>query len=318
MMRFVQFLTSAKVPAGRPLLRFAAGLLALVFVMKALARRASQRLVAPLLTLAFVRASARRRLLLTLEFVKVSARRILFRPVTLLLTLALPLMLAACRSEPAPVIELSQPLFRPPPIVVSGEVPDSLLYAVYRRPPVIRSYAPSASPAAPASPADPASPATSPPAEQSVDGLVEQLIAQEQGQEQEQEQPAPYMGDRPPRWQWPHSGPVVRGFSDGSGEGLALTGDIGDPVLAAEDGEVVYAGHGIQANGELIIIRHNGPYLSTYAYNQALRVSKGEQVAAGQQIAELGGNGEGEPLLHFEIRLNGKAVDPQRLLPLRQ
>ena len=118
-----------------------------------------------------------------------------------------------------------------------------------------------------------------------------------------------------PQWQWPHSGSVVRGFAVNGNEGVDIGGRIGDPVLAAGAGDVVYSGRGVQGVGNLIIIRHNDRYLSAYGHNSVMLVSEGERVAAGQQIGQVGQNAAGEPVLHFEIRQEGKSIDPSSLLP---
>lgn len=119
-----------------------------------------------------------------------------------------------------------------------------------------------------------------------------------------------------PDWDWPLRGRVVRNF-DSQTKGIDIEGRRGDPVLAASDGDVVYAGRGIQGTGELIILRHSDRYLSAYAHNSAMLVREGEHVSAGQQIAEVGENSAGTPVLHFEIRLDGQSVDPAAFLPRR-
>lgn len=120
-----------------------------------------------------------------------------------------------------------------------------------------------------------------------------------------------------PSWRWPHSGALLQRFGQAGNKGLDIGGGVGDPVFAASDGEVVYAGIGVQGAGNLVIIRHNERFLSAYAHNQTLLVQEGAQVVAGQQIAELGRDGSGEAKLHFEIRLAGQSVDPQEYLPAR-
>lgn len=120
-------------------------------------------------------------------------------------------------------------------------------------------------------------------------------------------------------WQWPASGKVVTRFS-ATGKlykGVAIAGRIGEPVKATASGEVVYSGAGLTGYGNLVIIRHNSSYLSAYAHNKKLLVSEGDTVKAGQKIAELGSTGTNEPKLHFEIRRNGKPVDPLHFLPKR-
>ena len=119
-----------------------------------------------------------------------------------------------------------------------------------------------------------------------------------------------------PHWQWPHTGRVLRAFQAGN-KGIDIGGRLGDPVWAASDGEVVYSGNGIQGSGDLIIIRHGDSYLSAYAHNSVMLVSEGSRVSAGDKIAEIGENPAGVAMLHFEIRVDGKSVDPIRLLPRR-
>ena len=118
-------------------------------------------------------------------------------------------------------------------------------------------------------------------------------------------------------WQWPHGGKLVQGFRAGTSKGIEISGNVGDPVLAAGAGDVVYSGVGVQGTSNLIIIRHNERFLSAYAHNSAILVPQGAQVNAGQQIAELGVNDEGNPMLHFEIRQRGMPVDPEQFLPPR-
>ena len=119
-----------------------------------------------------------------------------------------------------------------------------------------------------------------------------------------------------PSWQWPHRGRILRQF-DAQGNGIDFEGRVGEPVYAASAGDVVYSGRGIQGAGELIILRHSDRYLSAYSHNSAMLVQEGDRVEAGQQIAEVGTNPAGTPLLHFEIRVDGKSVDPAELLPRR-
>jgi lipoprotein NlpD len=120
-------------------------------------------------------------------------------------------------------------------------------------------------------------------------------------------------------WQWPYKGDLLAKFGDanGSGKGIDIEGIVGDPVIAAADGRVVYAGSGLVGYGKIIIIKHSEKVLSAYGHNSELFVREGEQVRQGQEIAALGRGPESRPLLHFEIRLNGKAVDPLRYLPRR-
>ena len=121
------------------------------------------------------------------------------------------------------------------------------------------------------------------------------------------------------RWVWPAQGNVIRAFSSGTNEnkGIDIAGREGDPVLAAESGEVVYAGNGLLRYGELVIIKHNDQFLSAYAHNSSLNVSEGDRVSRGQQIASLGSTGVDRDMLHFEIRLAGQPVNPATYLPPR-
>lgn len=119
------------------------------------------------------------------------------------------------------------------------------------------------------------------------------------------------------QWQWPIRGQVVTSFqADTSArKGIDIDARLGQPIHAAAAGEVVYAGNGIQGSGNLIIIRHNESLLSAYAHNRSMMVAEGQQVRAGDQIAEAGTNLEGVAQVHFEIRLDGKPVDPLGFLP---
>jgi lipoprotein NlpD len=117
-------------------------------------------------------------------------------------------------------------------------------------------------------------------------------------------------------WRWPTRGKVVRRFSGAVHKGIDIDGEAGDPVLAVATGQVVYAGSGIVGYGKLLIIKHNDVYLSAYGHNRRLLVSEGAQVKAGQKIAEKGSSATNSVKLHFEIRREGKPVDPVKLLPL--
>ena len=119
------------------------------------------------------------------------------------------------------------------------------------------------------------------------------------------------------RWQWPASGDIIGRFGSGARGGIDLGGELGQPILAAAAGEVVYSGVGLVGYGELIIIKHNEEYLSAYAHNRRRMVSEGERVSKGHRIAEMGDSGTDRPKLHFEIRKGGKPVDPLRYLPAK-
>ncbi|WP_263078726.1 peptidoglycan DD-metalloendopeptidase family protein [Endozoicomonas sp. Mp262] len=120
-------------------------------------------------------------------------------------------------------------------------------------------------------------------------------------------------------WQWPAFGRVIEIFSSYGrvNKGIDIEGNLGDSVMAAASGEVVYAGSELSGYGRLIILKHNNSYLSAYAHNRELHVREGDLVKAGQKIAEIGSTGATEPKLHFEIRRNGKPVDPMGYLPMR-
>lgn len=120
-------------------------------------------------------------------------------------------------------------------------------------------------------------------------------------------------------WRWPASGPIISKFAEGGGlnKGIDIRGDLGEPVLAAADGNVVYAGSGLRGYGKLLILKHNDQVLSAYAHNSVLKVAEGDEVKAGQTIAEIGYTGTQSAKLHFEIRLDGTPVDPLKFLPKR-
>jgi lipoprotein NlpD len=120
-----------------------------------------------------------------------------------------------------------------------------------------------------------------------------------------------------PAWRWPSSGRVVRRYSSSVHKGIDLSGSKGDPVQAVAAGRIVYAGTGIVGFGELLIVKHNDTYLSAYGHNSRLLVAEGDAVKAGQRIAEKGDTGTDSVKLHFEIRREGKPVDPLKLLPKR-
>jgi lipoprotein NlpD len=118
-------------------------------------------------------------------------------------------------------------------------------------------------------------------------------------------------------WLWPAAGSVSAGFDEGKSKGLVIAGKAGDPVLAAADGRVVYAGSGLRGYGNLVILKHNNTYLTAYAHNQTLLVKEDQAVRRGQKIAEMGSTDADRVQLHFEIRKQGKPVDPAKLLPPR-
>ncbi len=124
-------------------------------------------------------------------------------------------------------------------------------------------------------------------------------------------------GDDDPNWIWPAGGTVVAGFDEAKNKGLDIGGNAGDPVLAAADGRVVYAGEGLRGYGKLIILKHNNVYLTAYAHNRALLVKEDATVKRGQKIAEMGDTDADRVKLHFEVRKQGKPVDPAKYMPNR-
>jgi len=129
---------------------------------------------------------------------------------------------------------------------------------------------------------------------------------------------APALSDEDITFIWPAKGEIVTGFDEAKNrKGVDVGGAAGDPVLAAADGEVVYAGAGLRGYGNLIILKHNKTYLSAYAHNQSLLVKEGSSVRQGQKIAEMGNSDADQVKLHFEVRKLGKPVDPTKYLPAR-
>ena len=132
--------------------------------------------------------------------------------------------------------------------------------------------------------------------------------------------PLPEIPAQPsPRWSWPVSGRinVEFGAKPGPGTGVLINGKAGQPIVAAASGRVVYAGSGLIGYGQLIILKHNDTYLSAYGYTASLLVREGQEVKQGQRIATMGEGPERRPRLHFEIRRNGKPVNPRQFLPAR-
>jgi lipoprotein NlpD len=119
-----------------------------------------------------------------------------------------------------------------------------------------------------------------------------------------------------PAWQWPTNGKVVTRFGSSAdiASGIGIGGHVGQPIDAAAAGKVVYAGSGLIGYGHLVIIKHNDTYLSAYGHNKRLLVHRGEHVDRGQEIALMGRGPNHQPRLHFEIRRNGKPVDPLKYL----
>ena len=124
-------------------------------------------------------------------------------------------------------------------------------------------------------------------------------------------------GDDDVSWGWPTADVVSAGFDEQRNKGLAFSGKAGDAVLAAADGRVIYAGSELRGYGNLIIIKHNAAYLTAYAHNQTLLVKDDQAVRKGQKIAEMGSSDAEQVKLHFEVRKQGKPIDPAKLLPAR-
>lgn len=116
-------------------------------------------------------------------------------------------------------------------------------------------------------------------------------------------------------FQWPTRGNLLAGFDEVKNKGIDIAGKAGDPVVAAADGKVVYAGAGLRGYGNLVIIKHNSTFLTAYAHNQSLMVKEDQAIKRGQKIAEMGNSDTDQVKLHFEIRRQGKPVDPAKYLP---
>lgn len=176
---------------------------------------------------------------------------------------------------------------------------------------------PSATPSRPAAPERP--PVSIPPGEAVTIPLGQQPVPQTPPAQR----PAPSAATAAmqPQWQWPVRNAFSRSDATvkAARRGLEIRAARGEPVIAAADGRVVYGGSGLPHYGNLLIIKHDERYLSAYAHNQRLLVAEGEQVRAGQRVAEMGDTGTGADgvKLHFEIRLDGTPVDPLRHLPGR-
>ncbi|OIQ72170.1 murein hydrolase activator NlpD precursor [mine drainage metagenome] len=118
-------------------------------------------------------------------------------------------------------------------------------------------------------------------------------------------------------WVWPANGAILAGFDEVKNKGIDIDGKAGDPVLAAAAGRVVYVGAGLRGYGNLIILKHDNVFLTAYAHNQTLLVKEDQSVQQGQKIAEMGNSDADRVKLHFEVRRQGKPVDPTKYLPAR-
>lgn len=132
-------------------------------------------------------------------------------------------------------------------------------------------------------------------------------------------EPAPQLNAGGVSWHWPAAGSVIGTYVSGdqTKQGVDIAGNEGDPITSTADGEVVYSGNGLIGYGELIIIKHNASFLSAYGHNRKRLVQEGDRVKAGQRIAEMGASAAARDELHFEIRKNGKPVNPLEYLPVR-
>lgn len=118
-------------------------------------------------------------------------------------------------------------------------------------------------------------------------------------------------------WQWPTPNAVIANFSESTNKGIDFGGKVGDPVYAAAPGKVTLVTNSLRGYGNLIVVKHNASYLSVYAHNSKMLVNEGQLVTKGQKIAEIGSTDTDRPQLHFEIRREGKPVDPTKFLPQR-
>ena len=122
-------------------------------------------------------------------------------------------------------------------------------------------------------------------------------------------------GDLGIRLSWPSKGEVIERFDEGKSKGIGIAGKSGDAVQSAADGKVVYAGNSLRGYGNLVIVKHDNTYLTAYAHNKTLLVKEGDMVKKSQKIAEMGNTDADRVKLHFELRKNGKPVDPIAYLP---
>lgn len=120
--------------------------------------------------------------------------------------------------------------------------------------------------------------------------------------------------DPPIKLSWPAKGKVVEEFNEAKNKGIDIAGKMGEPIQAAADGKVVYAGNSLRGYGNLVIVKHDSTYLTAYAHNRTLVVKEGENVRKGQRIAEMGDSDANMVKLHFEVRMNGKPVNPMQYL----
>ena len=191
-------------------------------------------------------------------------------------------------------IEVGQVLRVLPPAADSVAVSKPVASGAAAATPIAAGSAKPAS--APASAASSAAPAAAPPVVPATAGVA---------------------GEDEIAWIWPSNGAVLAGFDEAKNKGLDIGGKAGEPVVASADGKVVYAGAGLRGYGNLIILKHNNVFLTAYAHNHALLVKEDQSVKKGQKIAEMGNSDTDRVKLHFEVRRQGKPVDPAKYLPSR-
>lgn len=219
-----------------------------------------------------------------------------------------PIMQGAAVTEP-PIAAADRPTVSAPiPVPIPAPVPTPIPAPM----PTSTSTLTSTSTPVPTSPPMPTSPPT--PTPTSIPVPTADVARTEVKKQVEADT---YTGDEVKIWLWPAAGPVTRSYSESVHKGIDIGGARGEPVVAVAAGKVVYSGTGIVGFGELLIIKHNEVYLSAYGHNDRLLVTEGQTVKAGQVIAEKGSSGTDTVKLHFEIRKEGKPIDPQRVLPGR-
>lgn len=207
--------------------------------------------------------------------------------------------------ENANLIEVGQVLRVTPPAPASQAVASDT--GVVTRPVASSSVTPASAASAPVPPASAAKPGASAAASPAPAAAPATVPAAASA----------VAGDDEVAFIWPAPGALIAGFDEARNKGYDIAGKAGDPVLAAADGRVVYAGAGLRGYGNLVILKHNNTFLTAYAHNQTLLVKEDQAVRKGQKIAEMGSTDADRVKLHFEIRRQGKPVDPSRYLPAR-
>jgi lipoprotein NlpD len=205
-------------------------------------------------------------------------------------------------------IAVGQPLRVTPPATVAAVAPVAPSGATEVRP--LPPTAPGGAITTIPAPASP-SPMPEPP------GPVPALPAPPEPAAAEPVEPQPVRPVAAVQFQWPATGKVIDTFDDPRVKGIGIAGNEGAPVQAAADGEVVYVGSAVRGYGNLVIVRHTADYITAYAHNRKILVREKDQVKRGQTIAEIGKSDTDKPKLHFEIRHQGKPVDPLKHLPAR-